>query len=186
MELGGSKSAYGVFVIFISVIFSIGIFFLAIRPLFVNYQDLSKNEAQKEAELKRYTDKRMVLRKAKDNEESLRQLEEKILRIVPFKDDRPSTYWQFEKISEKSNVSTRSVMQSKYLEDSTVFEKFSEQSFTLNTIANYQTMLDFLHNIESSMRLFNIDRISISPNNNNLDLNINVNTFYGKEVQVEK
>lgn len=185
MELEKPKSAYGIIVIFIAVLFSIGVYFLAIKPLFANYQDLSKKETQKEAELKRYTDKRTVLKKAKDNEDQLKELENKILTIVPFKDDRPDTYWQFEKISENSKIVTRSVMQSTYLEDSSLYEKFSEQAFTLNGTGSYQAMLDFLYNIENSMRLFNVDRITISPNNNNVSLNLNVSTYYGKEVQIE-
>ncbi|HBG82079.1 TPA: hypothetical protein DDW69_04595 [candidate division CPR2 bacterium] len=185
MELENQgRSGYSALVIVIAIIFAILVSVLGIRPLLASNAKLTKERDQKLAELKRYTQKRDILVDAAKKETELNALKIKILEALPQSSDPTAIFAQIEGISKGLNVDTRSVKQS----SASKAKNASVHEIVLNVASGgtYDDLHKTLEKLETSLRIFNVKKISLSPKKGDrIDYSFNISTYYKDEVKLE-
>ena len=190
MELENSNpsNAYSVLIITISIFFALIMSLMAIRPLIVENAKIRDKQKIKTAELKRYTEKKDILKRIKEDPlelGKLKNMETKIFQILPAVDDRTTTYAHTDEISKKSEITIGSVIESSNnpLEG---MPTIREYSFTVAAQGTYEELIKTLKNFESTLKLFNIKTISLAPGkDDDLSYSLIISTYSKDEVQLE-
>lgn len=186
MELENrGKSAYSTLVVSIAVVFAVAMVVFVAKPLIDSNAKLDQEKDKQAAEYKRESKKLEILKTAKNDEDKLNSLRDKVQVALPQGDDRTGTYAQIEAISNQSGVDTKSVRESGN-SNSKNNSAIHEVSFNIDSIGTYDSFLKNLQEFESSLRIFNVKKINVSPKaGGQIEYNLNVSSYYKDEVQLE-
>jgi Tfp pilus assembly protein PilO len=185
-----NKYFYSVTVIILTVVVTLGLFFLLIMPFFNKAKELTAETSLKKQELEKLEEKKSKLEELKTREEELKLQAEKVENALPTEKDVGRLFIQLDNLARGNGGTVASVSEGGNVTTTKVTPDTGEGGPTIERVSytfpvdfgTYFNLKDFVTKSETALRLLAIKGLTINASNEGkIGSNFSIDTYIRKE-----